>query len=67
VQLPADNFYGAEAGTILTFTAHAWGAVIRKLRHGRHTVAIEVVAPGFGGTFNSTINVDVVRGGGSGA
>ncbi len=64
VQLPADNYYGVPAGTTLTFTAHAWGAVIRKLRPGQHTVTMEVVAPDFGGTFTFTINLNIVRGGG---
>jgi len=44
-----------------TFTAHAWGAVIRRPRPGRHTVAIEVVADF--GTFPVTIALDVARGG----
>jgi hypothetical protein len=44
-----------------TFTAHAWGAVIRRLRPGRHTVALEVVADF--GTFPVTVALDVARGG----
>ena len=60
VPLPPGNEFGVDTAT---FTAHAWGAVIRRLRPGRHTVAIEVVAPDFGGTFNVTVALNVVRGG----
>jgi hypothetical protein len=42
-----------------TFTAHAWGAVVRNLHPGSHTVELELVAPGFGGTFTFTIVVEV--------
>jgi hypothetical protein len=67
VQLPAENAYDAPAGTTLTFTAHAWGAVIRKLRPGQHTITIEVVAPEWiPDPLIDTINLHVVRGGGSG-
>ena len=45
-----------------TFTAHAWGAVIRKLRPGRHTVTFEVVAPDWGDPFTSTVILNVVPG-----
>jgi hypothetical protein len=66
-QLTADNFYGVPAGTTLTFTAHAWGAVIKKLRPGQHTVTMEVVAPEWDpDPLIFTINLTVVRGGGSG-
>jgi hypothetical protein len=60
VPLPPGNEFGVDTAT---FTAHAWGAVIRRLRPGRHTVAIEVVAPDFGGTFHVTVVLNVVRGG----
>ncbi|HEV7978866.1 hypothetical protein, partial [Amycolatopsis sp.] len=43
VQLPPDNVLGAPAGPA-TVTAHAWAAVIRKLRPGQHTIAEEVAA-----------------------
>jgi hypothetical protein len=62
VQLHDDNFYGVPARTV-TFTAHAWGAVIRKLRPGQHTVTLEVVAPDFGDPFTATTVLNVVRGG----
>ena len=62
-QLTADNFYGVPAGTTLTFTAHAWGAVIQKLRPGQHKVTMEVVAPDwFGDPLIFTINLTVARG-----
>jgi hypothetical protein len=62
VQLDDDNFYGVPARTV-TFTAHAWGAVIRNLRPGQHTVTLEVVAPEFGDPFTVTTVLNVVRGG----
>lgn len=65
VDVPEDNAFGLPAGP-LTFTAHAWGAVIRKLRHGRHIVTLSVVAPEWGDPFSLTIVLNVVRGGGSG-
>ena len=58
VPLPPGNEFGVDTAT---FTAHAWGAVIRRLRPGRHTVAIEVVADF--GTFHVTVALNVVRGG----
>jgi hypothetical protein len=60
VQLPGENQFGVPAGP-MTFTAHAWAAVIRRLRPGRHTVAVQVVAPDWGDPFGSTTFVDVVR------
>ncbi|MDA0169646.1 hypothetical protein OJ998_11180 [Solirubrobacter taibaiensis] len=60
VRLPADNEFGLPAGRT-TFTAHAWGAVIDGLRPGRHTVAVQLVAPDFGGTFTFTTVLDIVR------
>jgi hypothetical protein len=62
VQLLDDNGFGVPAQTI-TFTAHAWGAVIRNLRPGQHTVTFGVVAPDFGDPFTATIVLNVVRGG----
>jgi len=41
VGLPPDNVFGTDEPTA-TFTAHAWGAVIRSLRPGRHTVTFAV-------------------------
>jgi hypothetical protein len=58
VQLPADNFGGFPAGPA-TITAHAWGAVVRKLRPGLHSVTLEIVNPDFGDPFSSTVFVDV--------
>ena len=54
VQLPPDSDFGVPAQAT-TFTAHAWGAVVRKRRPGRHTVTLEVVTPDFGGTFTATV------------
>ena len=69
-QLSDDNAaeWGVPAGTTVTFTAHAWGAVIRKLRPGQHTVTFHMAADYGGGPFTltRTINLNVVRGGGSG-
>lgn len=62
VQLPDGNVFDVPAQTA-TFTAHAWGAVIRKLRPGLHEVAMEVVTPDFGGTFTLTVVLNVVPGG----
>jgi hypothetical protein len=62
VQLPPGNVFDVPAQTA-TFTAHAWGAVIRKLRPGQHTVTLEVVAPDFGDPFTFTVVLNVVRGG----
>ena len=58
VPVPPGSGYDAATAT---FTAHAWGAVIRRLRPGRHTVAIEVVADF--GTFPVTVALNVARGG----
>jgi hypothetical protein len=41
VELPPDNVFGTDERTA-TFTAHAWGAVIRSLRPGRHIVTVAV-------------------------
>jgi hypothetical protein len=62
-RLAAENFFGVPAGTPITFTAHAWGAVIGKLHPGPHTVTIEVLAPLWGlDPLVRTINLTVVRG-----
>jgi hypothetical protein len=60
IALPPDNVFGTDQPTA-TFTAHAWGAVIRSQRPGRHTVTFEVV-PGPGPTdrFTLTIFLDIV-------
>jgi hypothetical protein len=41
VLLPADNVFELPPGTV-TLTAHAWGAVIRKLSVGDHDVVVDV-------------------------
>jgi hypothetical protein len=61
VELPEGNLFGVPAQTA-TFTAHARGAVIRRLRPGQHTVTIEV-APDLGGACTFRVFVNVVRGG----
>ena len=61
VQLLDDNLFGVPAQTT-TFTAHAWGAVIRGWRPGRHTVSFEVVAPDWGDPFTLTVILNVVPG-----
>ena len=63
VQLPPDNIFDSSEPTA-TFTAHAWGAVVRRLRPGRHTVTLEVVNPDFSPEpFSFTTVLDVVRSG----
>ena len=62
VLLPEENQFGVPAGPA-TFTAHAWAAVIRRLRPGQHTVAVGVVAPNWGDPFGSTTYLNVVRDG----
>lgn len=59
VQLPEEIFGVPED----SFTAHAWGAVVRRLRPGLHTVSMELVAPEFGGTAIFTVFLTVVRDG----
>jgi len=38
VLLPADNFLGLDGPQIVTLSAHAWAAVIRKLSVGEHNI-----------------------------
>jgi hypothetical protein len=59
VDLPADNNLGVEPQTA-TFTAHGWGALVRKLRPGQHTITVEVATADEDTTF--TVTVNVVRG-----
>jgi len=60
VRLPADNVFGVAPQTI-TFAAHAWGALVRNLRPGHHTVAVHLVTTELEeATF--TFTVDVVPG-----
>jgi hypothetical protein len=60
VQLPEDNVFGVPE---VSFTAHGWGAVVRRLRPGVHTVTMHLVAPDWGEPATFTIVLDVVRGG----
>jgi hypothetical protein len=59
VELPADNVFGVEPQTA-TFVAHGWGALVRKLHPGQHTITVEVDATDMDTTFTATVNV--VRG-----
>lgn len=55
VELPPDNVFRTGERTA-TFTAHAWGAVIRSLRPGRHSVTFAVaLGAGYDVRFTSTI------------
>jgi hypothetical protein len=57
VVLPEDNILDADAGPA-TFTAHGWGAIVRGLRPGQHTVEVVVTdVEGFTATFTASINV----------
>jgi len=38
VLLPADNILGVDGPQIVTLSAHAWGAVVRKLSVGEHEI-----------------------------
>jgi hypothetical protein len=60
VQLPEDNVFGVPE---VSFTAHGWGAVVRRLRPGVHTVTMELVAPDWGEPATFTVVVDVTRSG----
>ena len=60
VLLPPDNIVGVRPQR-MTFVAHAWGALVRGLCRGKHTIAFEIVMPD--GAFTVTVLVNVVRGG----
>lgn len=60
--LPEGNIAGVDPQTI-TFVVHAWGAVVRGLRPGLHTVTLEVDNPDFGPPFSFAILLDIRRGG----
>ncbi|HET8988258.1 MAG TPA: hypothetical protein VFN43_07080 [Humibacillus sp.] len=60
LQLPEDNVFGESE---VSFTAHGWGAVVRRLRPGVHTVTMELVAPDWGEPTTFTVVVDVLRSG----
>jgi hypothetical protein len=61
VLLSPNNEFGLPAGPA-TFTAHAWAAVLKAPRPGRHTVTVEVVAPDWGGTLTFTTILEVAGG-----
>jgi hypothetical protein len=57
VELAADNFLGVPPQTA-TFVAHGWAALVRKLRLGDHTIAVEVTdVDGVTSTFVASIHV----------
>ena len=57
VELPEDNFLEVPAGPA-TFVAHGWGALVKKLRPGEHTITVDVTDAEVGvTTFTATINV----------
>jgi hypothetical protein len=56
VQMPADNLFGIPPQRV-TFTVHAWAAIVRKLRPGRHTIASEVMTTDFTATFTHIVNI----------
>ena len=59
VVLAEDNFLGVPAGPA-TIVAHAWGALVKKLRPGEHTVTV-VVTDADGVTTTVTAFIEVVR------
>jgi hypothetical protein len=61
VQLPPDNVFGVPAGPT-TFTAHAWGAVVRNLPLGPHRITSELVVQNEV-VFTRTVYLSVVPGG----
>lgn len=60
VQLPPDNIVGVPPQP-MTFVAHAWGALVRGLCRGKHTITFEIVMPD--GAFTVSVFVNIVRGG----
>jgi hypothetical protein len=57
VELPEDNFLEVPAGPA-TFVAHGWGALVKKLRPGEHTITVEVTdVEGLTTTTTAFINV----------
>ena len=46
VLLPADNFLGLDGPQIVTLSAHAWAAVVRKLDVGEHTIVGDTLFTG---------------------
>lgn len=61
VELPEDNVLGVPAGPA-SFVAHGWGALVKKLRPGEHTITVEVTDVELG-TTTSTAFINVVRDG----
>jgi hypothetical protein len=58
VDLPEDNVFGIPAQTA-TFVAHGWGAIVRGLSPGEHTIFIHVVDSD-GGETTAPLTIDVV-------
>jgi len=59
VELPADNVFGVPPQTA-TFVAHGWGALVRGLRPGEHTITVEVTTMDVAeptATFTAFINI----------
>jgi hypothetical protein len=59
VELPEGNLFEVPAGPA-TFVAHGWGALVKRLSAGEHTITV-VVTDFEGGTTTGTISVEVVR------
>jgi hypothetical protein len=59
VDLPEPNFFGVPAGPA-TFVAHGWGAIVKKLRPGEHTITV-AVTDSDGVTSTGTISLEVIR------
>ena len=55
-RLPAGNLFGLPAQRVRV-TAHAWSALVRGLRPGRHTIVVDAVWDGedVGGRYHITV------------
>jgi hypothetical protein len=60
VLLPADNFLGVPGPQTVTLTAHGWGAAIRKLSPGGHTIVLDALLAD-GSHWTIPHYIDVVR------
>ena len=58
VDLPLDNVFGVPAQTV-TFVAHGWGAIVRGLNPGEHTITLDV-ATSDGLDSTAVLTIDVV-------
>ena len=48
VLLPADNILGLDGPQLITLSAHGWGAAVRELNVGEHTIVSDTLfANGF--------------------